>query len=178
MTDQELLAAIEAAPSLHQLCRSLRTSYQTVSRRIGLSPALAKPVEALRERGRGGNKDRDEMRGESEPPRPYAGQDEADAVVAEALADAEARGGPLSDAANCRQATARLMVEMWNVQGSWNWPRGWVRPFMLALDGAGFPTTREMARWHRCHVRANPDLFRGVDGIDVGAIDALIELYD
>ena len=96
------------------------------------------------------------MAGERTPPRATGttAQADMDAVVAAAARIAPPHPS-YPTCANC----LRLMLAMYRVSGTLNWPRGYVRGVMLALEDAGCPpTTQRVVRWYRSKLSSDPDM--------------------
>lgn len=97
----------------------------------------------------------------------------ADALVAEAIADA-----PIDLTWNQRECVVGVMLAMFNITGTMKFPRGWVRAVMLAFDAAGHPVrpTPASLRWYRRQIQNEPTLFAEVWGADPRLIQDLIDL--
>jgi hypothetical protein len=105
-------------------------------------------------------------------PKPCRSQDDADALVAEALADA-----PIDPTVAQRVNMVRLMLAMYSISGSMLFPRGWARAVILAFESAraDVPTLKSI-RWYRSHLSDAPSRFANVPGIDRQLIEDLNEL--
>lgn len=88
-------------------------------------------------------------------PRAHPRQAEADALVAEALADCR-----LQPEASQRWNATRILWALYRLTGTMNWPRGWVRSCMLALGNAGaWVPTAAVLRWYRIRMMDVPEQF-------------------
>lgn len=112
-------------------------------------------------------------KGSTRPPKKSTRQGEADALVAEAVSDALARG-PFSPV-SMRQNVIRVMAEMYYVCGTMYWPRGWVRALMVAMAPHGLDTTQASMRWYRNSLKDNPIIYEGVPHINSVALEGLME---
>lgn len=101
------------------------------------------------------------------PPLPkhlfQATQAEADALVAETVDDERFR--PLPDLPPASNAV-RIIVGCWYVSGTLGFPRGWVRPIMVACRAAGAShPNAKCLRWYRSKVADSPSYFMGMRGV-------------
>lgn len=105
-------------------------------------------------------------------PGPAHSQDEADALVAEALVDA-----PIDVTANQRECIVLLMLALFNITGSMSFPRGWVRALILAFNASNHPVrpTPASLRWYRLQLQNEPQTFASVWGADPKLIEDLVE---
>lgn len=99
------------------------------------------------------------MAGNRKPPK--ATSTPANAEMA-ALVGAAAEVAPpdpdFPTSANC----LRLMLAMFRLSGTLNWPRGYVRGIMLALEDAGCATTTQrVVRWYRSKLSTDPEVRLG-----------------
>lgn len=98
------------------------------------------------------------------PPLPsilYATQGQAYELVQEAMTDFP----PQPDQTQ-RSNIVRLLLAMWNIQGSPSFPRGWAREVMLGLHnhGCAVPTSKVL-RWYRSGLAVDPGQFKSVPHI-------------
>lgn len=88
-------------------------------------------------------------------PKPCRSQSKADDLLAEAVEDVP----PDPERSQCENVVG-LLWAMFAVHGSMNFPRGWVRAFVLSLGDAGcHPPTPSVARWYRTKLLTDPGQF-------------------
>lgn len=91
-------------------------------------------------------------------PKPYKSQAEANALVAEALEDFE-----INPDHSARRNVLGLLLSMFAITGSMDFPKGWVRALMLAFDAAGaVPPKADCVRWYKGKLTVDPGQFRGI----------------
>ncbi len=96
-----------------------------------------------------------QRRASTEPPRHVASPiaDTARSLVRRALAEQLANEGWHPDIQRCN--AIRLICRIAHLNNhSLNFPRGWVREVMLALEERGQPTTAASVRWYRSNIGA------------------------
>jgi hypothetical protein len=103
-------------------------------------------------------------------PASWRHQNEADELVAEAIAD-----WPIDVTWNQRECVVGVLLAMFNITGSMAFPRGWVRSVMLAFDAAGhsLPPTPCSLRWYRRKLQHEPEAFAEVYGVNPQLIEDL-----
>lgn len=77
------------------------------------------------------------------------------------LFEEAAEDAQLDPDASMRSNVVTLLAHAWNVSGTINWQRGWVREAMivLAAHGCVVPTAQIM-RWYRSRISEAPGTFR------------------
>lgn len=104
------------------------------------------------------------------------GQDRADELVDEALADLAAAGRPPSPHNPQRHDVVRLVLQLYAITGSISLPYGWVRATIVAMQDAGCAApTPASVRWYRCQLASAPERFSDVPGVDPDLIADLAE---
>ncbi len=90
-------------------------------------------------------------------------QEAAEALVTEALEDF-----PPSPDFSMRANSVRVLAGMWNIQGSMNFPRGWITPAMKAFIAlrVDCPNAR-CWRSYRADMAENPGQFLNTPGVPV-----------
>lgn len=109
----------------------------------------------------------------SELPQPARDQARVDRLVAMAQGDF-----PIDPSGTRRAALVRLLAGVWLHNGrSINFPHGYVRAVMLAVEGAGMHRpTRPVVRWHRSALQDDPLQFAQTPGVPVDLLEQMADL--
>lgn len=109
-------------------------------------------------------------------PKPCRDQDRTDAIVAKAISDALAKK-PF-DKGIQRWTILRVLLSLFAVSRSLNFPNGWVRAALIQLKPHGVETTPSVMRWYRSQLASNPMQFQGVPELDPNLLARLaIQAY-
>lgn len=79
---------------------------------------------------------------------------------------------------SARSNVVRLMSEMYLIQGSLNWRRGWVDRVREVLAERGLPVpSGKVLRWYRSNLGASPMTFAHCPLVDVATLEAIEARY-
>lgn len=68
----------------------------------------------------------------------------------------------------------KLILAFYRVNGSMNFPRGWIRSAMTEFSKAGVnPPTRSSITWYRQRLSDDPLRFKAIPGIDLALLNRL-----
>jgi hypothetical protein len=102
----------------------------------------------------------------------------ANRAEARDLVDRAATAVDLRVDLSMRSNVVRLMSEMYRLEGSLNWRRGYVDRMREVLGESGLPVpSGKVLRWYRSNLSANPMMFSRCPLVDVATLEAIEARY-